>query len=204
MKTYDYIINNYEVNTPIYLNELNIEGMNNSTVRKQLSRLIAQNKIAKYSHGIYYIPKDSMLGKSVLFFDDVITSKYVANKNEIYGFYSGLSFLNRLGISTQIPFTYEIVTNKETSRKRMVTINNRNVILRKAYTTINKDNYLEMQFLDFINRSSLELINEYYTLLKSYIKDNKLNKDIINELLIYFPTKTFKKLTEGRLLYEFV
>ena len=204
MIVYDYLINNFEVNKPIYLNEIIIEGISNVNLRKQVSRLLQQNKIAKYSQGIYYLPKETSLGKSTLLFDDVITSKYITNGNDIFGFYSGLSFYNKLGISTQVPFTFEIVTNKEVSRKRMVTINNRNVILKNAYTSINKDNVLEMQLLDFINSASNEDIADNYDILKSYIKNNKLRKEVVMELLIYFPAKTSKKLIEGKLLSEFI
>lgn len=204
MKVYDYLIENYELNKPILITGLNIDGMSYVNLRKQLSRLVEMKLLEKYSQGVYYLPKDTILGKSKLAFEDVINQKYISNGDDVYGFYSGLSFLNKLGISTQIPFTYEIVTNKETSRKRTVTINNRSVILRKAYLIINKDNVMEMQFLDFVNNSSIEVINNNYELLKSYINKYKLKKELILELLKYFPAKASKKLIEGKLLDEFI
>jgi len=202
MKLYDYLINNYELNVPILINDINIKDMSDVNIRKQLSRLIEMKLIEKYAQGVYYLPKKTVLGVSKLSFEDVVNKKYISNDNEIYGFYSGLSFLNKLGISTQIPFTYEIVTNKETSRKRVITINNRNIILRKPYVEINKNNVLELQFLDFINSNSINLLKNNYELIKEYIK--KLNKKVFVESLICYPAKTSKKLIESRLFFDMV
>ena len=204
MKLYDYILSNYKLNTPIIIGDINIPDMTNVNVRKQLSRLVEMKLLEKYSQGVYYLPKDTILGKSKLVFEDVINQKYISNGDDVYGFYSGLSFLNKIGISTQIPFTYEIVTNKETSRKRIVSFNKRNVILRKAYVEINKDNVLELQFLDFINSTSIQEIKNNYELLKEYIGTNNLNKNIIIESLNYYPAMVSKKMIESRLLYEFI
>lgn len=200
----DYLLNKYGTNKPILTEELSIPEISYDNLRKQLSRYNSQGIIEKYSQGVYYIPKETILGKSTLSINDVIYRKYISDDNEIYGFFSGLSFYNKLGITTQVPFVYEIVTNKEKSRVRKITLKNKKIILRKPYATINRDNYLEAQFLEFINNANINDINDNIDILKKYIKDNNLNKNIILDLITNYPSKTSKRLIESRLLYEFV
>ena len=200
----DYLLNKYGTNKPILTEELSIPEISYDNVRKQLSRYNSQGIIEKYSQGVYYIPKETILGKSTLSINDVIYRKYISDDNEIYGYFSGLSFYNKLGITTQVPFVYEIVTNKEKSRVRKITLKNKKIILRKPYATINRNNYLEAQFLEFINNANINDIDDNIDILKKYIKDNNLNKNIILDLITNYPSKTSKRLIESRLLYEFV
>ena len=200
----DYLLKKYGTNKPILTEELSIPEISYANLRKQLSRYNSQGILEKYSQGVYYIPKETILGRSTLSIDDVINRKYITNDNDIYGFYSGLSFYNKLGISTQVPYVYEIVTNKEKSRVRETTLKNQNIILRKPYVKINKNNYLENQFLDFINNANSNDLSDNIDVLKEYIKDNNLNKNVILDLITYYPSKTSKKLIESRLLYEFI
>jgi hypothetical protein len=200
----DYLLKKYGTNKPIITEELSIPEISYDNLRKQLSRYNSQGILEKYSQGVYYIPKETIIGRSTLSIDDVINRKYITNDNDIYGFYSGLSFYNKLGISTQVPFVYEIVTNKEKSRIREITLKNQKIILRKPYVIINKNNYLENQFLDFINNANSNDLSDNVDVLKKYIKDNNLNKNVILDLITYYPSKTSKKLIESRLLYEFV
>ena len=200
----DYLLKKYGTNKPIITEELSIPEISYDNLRKQLSRYNSQGILEKYSQGVYYIPKETILGRSTLSIDDVINRKYIANDNDIYGFYSGLSFYNKIGISTQVPFVYEIVTNKEKSRVREITLKNQKIILRKPYVKINKNNYLENQFLDFINNANSNDLSDNIDVLKKYIKDNNLNKNVILDLIAYYPSKTSKKLIESRLLYEFI
>ena len=197
----DYLLNKYGTNKPILTEELSIPEISYDNLRKQLSRYNSQGILEKYSQGVYYIPKETILGRSTLSIDDVINRKYITNDNDIYGFYSGLSFYNKLGISTQVPFVYEIVTNKEKSRVREITLKNQKIILRKPYVKINKNNYLENQFLDFINNANSNDLSDNVDVLKKYIKDNNLNKNDILDLITYYPSKTSKKLLESRFLF---
>ena len=200
----DYLLNKYGTNKPILTEELVVPEISYDNLRKQLSRYNSQGIIEKYSQGVYYIPKETILGKSTLSINDVIYRKYISDDNEIYGYFSGLSFYNMLGITTQVPFVYEIVTNKEKSRVRKITLKNKKIILRKPYATINRNNYLEAQFLEFINNANINDINDNIDILKKYIKDKNLNKNIILDLITNYPSKTSKRLIESRLLYEFV
>ena len=94
MSIYEYLVKEYGYNKPILTKNLNIPGVSYDNIRKQLSRLYQSGKIEKYAQGIYYIPTTDFLGKSQLSIIDVLYSKYIANGDSIYGYFSGLSFYN--------------------------------------------------------------------------------------------------------------
>ena len=94
------------------------------------------------------------------------------NDNNIFGYYTGLTFFNKLGLTTQVPNVIEVTTNKEKSNKRTININGRKVILRRGKVFIDNDNYKVLQFLDMFNMIKLYQIEENYDILKKYITEN--------------------------------
>lgn len=73
---YRYIENNYQLNEPIFLSELNIPGMKAVSVRQQLKKLTESGRLKRFDTGIYYIPKKSMFRSgSTLSVDEVIRRK---------------------------------------------------------------------------------------------------------------------------------
>ena len=103
-----YLMENYGYNEPIFLNDLTIEGMTENAVRQSMKRLVANGFLERYDNGIYFIPKQGgSLGKSYLDPFLVIMRKYVKNKSETYGYITGISFANQLGLTTQMPAVIE-------------------------------------------------------------------------------------------------
>ena len=58
---YDYLIENYGENTPIFVSELNIEGLNESTLQVQIKKLTDAEKLKRFDTGVYFIPKKSQM-----------------------------------------------------------------------------------------------------------------------------------------------
>lgn len=46
------------------------------------------------------------------------------NKSETYGYVTGISFANQLGLTTQMPAVIEVVTNRESTNGRMIMVGN--------------------------------------------------------------------------------
>ena len=131
--TKQYLIENYGYNEPIFLNELKIEGMSDNAVRQSVKRLAMSGFLERYDNGIYYIPKQGgVLGKSYLDPYKVIMRRYVQSKSEKYGYVTGLSFANQLGLTTQLPAVIEIVTNHEATNGRLVMIGTQRVRIKKS------------------------------------------------------------------------
>ncbi|MDD3171480.1 MAG: DUF6088 family protein [Bacilli bacterium] len=203
MELIDYLEKNFSKNTPIFINDINISDMPYDNIRQILSRLVRAQKVARFSQGVYYLPTKTYLGNSLLSPDLVIERKYLKSNNEVYGYYTGLSFENTIGVTTQLPNIRRIVTNNESSRKRKINIGYQTIILEKPYCKITNENYLLMQFLDFINNNPLYVIRDSKDILIKYIKKNNFKRYQVEELIVYFPAKLAKKLVESRLLYEF-
>ena len=110
-----YLLENYGYNEPIFLNDLKIEELSENAVRQSVKRLVANGFLERYDNGIYYIPKQGgLLGKSYLDPFLVIMRKYVRSKSETFGYVTGISFVNQLGLTTQMPAKYTELPMEET------------------------------------------------------------------------------------------
>ena len=149
-----YLLENYGHNEPIFLNDLKIEGLSDNAVRQSVKRLVANGFLERFDKGIYYIPKqDGLLGKSCLDQVLVIMRKYVRNESETYGYVTGMTFANQLGLTTQVPAIIEIVTNREATNGRTVTVGNQKVRIKKAAGAVSDNNADLLQFLDCIGQA---------------------------------------------------
>ncbi len=195
MKIVPSLQNKYDVNNPIFLDEIRFLFNNYSKIRiaQLIQEAIEDGKLARFENGIYYIPSKTILGDSILSTTKVIEKKYIKNDKEVYGFYCGISFMNNMGITTQVPNTYEIMTNKESTRVRKVKVGNQEIVLRKARVEVNKDNYLTLQFLEFIASTGIEfLLNNREKVYKYFI--NYVDKNQVIKYMTKYPSKTIKNL----------
>lgn len=202
-----YLMENFGYNEPIFLNELSIEGLSENAVRQSVKRLVANGFLERYDSGIYYIPKQGgLLGKSYLDPSLVIMRKYVQNKSETYGYITGISFANQLGLTTQMPAIIEVVTNRESTNGRLITIGNQKVRVKKPTVTISDSNAALLQLLDSIGQAEkyTELpIEETIKTMISYIKQKQFTKEQLSEVSSILTGATAKKLIEWGMIYEF-
>lgn len=123
---YEFLKNNYKEAEPIFFSDIVIEGITKSAVNQQLKKLCDEGKLQKYENGIYYLPKKSRLKTNVGVNADMVARyKYVSRGGKVDGFYSGNTFANQLGISTQVPNKVEIVSNNMAAKVREVPIETR-------------------------------------------------------------------------------
>lgn len=202
-----YLMENYGYNEPIFLNDLAIEGLSDNAVRQSVKRLVASGFLERYDNGIYYIPKrDGLLGKSYLDPSMVIMRRYVQNKSEIYGYLTGISFANQLGLTTQMPAVIEIVTNREASNGRMITVGSQRVRIKKPAITVRDSNAELLQLLDTIGQAEkyTELTKEEtIETLISYMRKKRFTKEQLSEVSSVLTGATAKKLIEWGMIYEF-
>ncbi|MBT9840580.1 DUF6088 family protein [Blautia sp. MCC283] len=201
---YRYIENNYQLNEPIFLSELNIPGMKAVSVRQQLKKLTESGRLKRFDTGIYYIPKKSMFRSgSTLSVDEVIRRKYLTDGENCCGYVGGILFANQLGMTTQVPRAYEIYTNKATTEYRETKLANLRVILRKPYCAIDEKNAVMLQFLDLLKEivdisevDGEELTNR----LISYMKKKSIGFENMRQFLPYYPERIYKNMYEVGLL----
>lgn len=194
----------FGVNTPIFADEI-VALFNNYTrayVFRMLKNAETKGDIILFSRGVYYIPRKTFFGKSTICSEMVVEKKYVENNQMVYGVYAGLNLLNQFGITTQIPNKMEIVTNKETTRKRKVNINGREFILRSSRCEINKDNYpvyTILQLFSDMNEKD-ELSNFSRTKITDYLISNNITIANIFLMAKSFPSVTLRKIVGSGVL----
>lgn len=202
-----YLIENYGYDEPIFLNQLLIEGLSQNAIRQSVKRLTASGFLERYDNGIYYIPRSGgLFGKSYLDPSMVIMRKYVENKSDKYGYVTGLSFANQLGLTTQMPAIIEIVTNREATHGRTVTVGNQRVRVKHSTITVSDSNAELLQLLDGVGQAEkyTELtIKETVDKLISYMRKKQFTKRQLSEVTSALTEATAKKLIEWGIIYEF-
>lgn len=203
----EYLMDNYGYNEPIFLNELSIEGLSDNAVRQSVKRLAACGFLERYDSGIYYIPKcGGLLGKSYLDPDMVIMRKYIENKSKKYGYITGLTFANQLGLTTQMPAVIDVVTNREATNGRMVMVGSQKVRVKKSVIPVSENNAELLQLLDSIGQAEkyTELtIKETVDVFIAYMRTKKFTKKQLSEVVSALTGPTAKKMIEWGMIYEF-
>lgn len=202
MSLYDYLYNEFGFNEPFFTIEINYKNYSKPWLYKELNKLCDEEKIIRYERGLYYIPTQTVLGNSILNPSKVITKKYVFDGCKTIGYYSGITFLNQLGLTTQVPNVIEIYTNNEPSNVRETMIGRQRVLLRKARTIVNQSNVAVLSFLEMMNSISANYIDdEKRIIINQYILDNGITRKDITKYVPLFPDRAIRTLVESELIY---
>ncbi|MDR0852554.1 MAG: DUF6088 family protein [Clostridiales Family XIII bacterium] len=203
----DLLIEQYGYNTPLFLSEIRAEGISPNTLKQQFKRMTDAGILKRFDKGIYYFPKKSrVLDESYLDGNIVISEKYIKQNGVVFGYYSGTAFANQLGITTQVPAEKEIVTNKESTKGRRITLGNYRLRLKKPRGFIDNQNWQLMQLLDLLNEYPQwsEYPGEEVNLrIARHIKEKELKRKDLTELLRCYPDKVSRVLLESELAYVF-
>ena len=195
---YDYLLKTYGTNQPIFVSEISYNNMSQNSIRQQVMNYASDGKLKRYDTGIYYIPEKTIFKSSgTLSQNTVIELKYLVEGSERCGYISGLNFANRLGITTQVPASCEVVTNKASKDYREATLASEKIIIRKPRVTVNESNYKYLQFLDLLK--DIDLYSELEeSLLKDrlnmYIKKTGIKFSQLEQFLSLYPDKLFRNM----------
>lgn len=148
----------------------------------------------RYKKGIYYKCVDTVFGKTKIKYADLVKRLYLEDEDEVYGYETGASLINSLGLTTQVPkYTY-FATNKLQVDKVDDTIK-----LVKPVTKVTEKNYRYLQMLDVIsNRFKVHFeVDDYNFIIRKEI--DKMNLDF--EQLLFYATfyndnGIYKKIAE--------
>lgn len=195
----------YNQDSPIFVTDLKennaFRDYTDTAIRKNLSRLLKKKELCRFSSGVYYIPKQTLFGNSLLSPKRVIESKYLYDGRLQIGIYGPLSILNKLMLSTQVPNTLEVITNKETNRKRQVKIGSTKLILKKSRAEITSRNAKVFEILEIIPYIDLDN-KEVYKKVADYLSDIKLSRQEIDDIALKYSKKTMTSLIGSRLIYD--
>ena len=203
MTLYEYLLQQYGTNEPIISAKITFKKYSRPWVMKQLKSLCESGKLIRFEKGIYYIPTDTVFGKSILNPRKVIEKKYINDGENTIGYYSGITFQNQLKLTTQMPNVIEIYTNNETTNVRYVMVGKLKVILRKARTTINSTNVAVLSFLEMMNNVMPQTLDrEKKNRIAEYINSNGITKQDIILYATVFPDKVMRNLIESEAIFS--
>ena len=203
---YEYLLDNYKENEPIFLADLQVDGMTRTNVRQQIKKLTDTGKVKRFDNGIYFLPKKTIFKSgSQLAPEKVLECKYLRDKDERCGYVSGLMFFNQMGLTTQVPMMYEVVSNKATNDYRETSLAKSRVIVRKPKVPVTEKNYKAHQFLDMLK--DVDVYSEVtgkplQDRLYRYMDDANLSISEMEPYFAYYPDKLYKNLVETRVIYN--
>ena len=201
---YEYLLDNYKENEPIFLADLQVDGMTRTNVRQQIKKLTDTGKVKRFDNGIYFLPKKTIFKSgSQLAPEKVLECKYLRDKDERCGYVSGLMFFNQMGLTTQVPMMYEVVSNKATNDYRETSLAKSRVIVRKPKVPVTEKNYKALQFLDMLKDVYSEVTGKpLQDRLYRYMDDANLSISEMEPYFAYYPDKLYKNLVETRVIYN--
>ena len=203
---YEYLLDNYKENEPIFLADLQVDGMTRTNVRQQIKKLTDTGKVKRFDNGIYFLPKKTIFKSgSQLAPEKVLECKYLRDKDERCGYVSGLMFFNQMGLTMQVPMMYEVVSNKATNDYRETSLAKSRVIVRKPKVPVTEKNYKALQFLDMLK--DVDVYSEVtgkplQDRLYRYMDDANLSISEMEPYFAYYPDKLYKNLVETRVIYN--
>ena len=203
MTLYEYLLQQYGTNEPILSGDITFKEYSRPWVMKKLKSLCESGKLIRFEKGVYYIPTDTVFGKSILNPRKVIEKKYINDGKNTIGYYSGITFQNQLKLTTQMSNVIEIYTNNETTNVRDVMVGKQKVILRKARTTINSKNAAVLGFLEMMNDIKPRTLDtEKKCRIAEYINKSGITKQDIVSYATVFPDKVMRNLIESEAIFS--
>lgn len=201
---YRHLKGNYGEGKPIMLNEISIDGMSNVNLRQQIKKLVDSGRLKRYDTGIYFISEKSIFASgTMLSKEQVIEQKYLKDQGGVCGFVSGMLFANSIGLTSQIPAVYELVSNKATNDYRELLLAGTRVVLRKPKVKIDDANCRVLQFMELLK--DIDVLSELdgpklESGLKAYMKYAGIEFCDIDRYLGYFPDKIYKNMYRAGLI----
>ena len=203
MNMFEELASKFKADEPILVEDIErlYPDRSRPWIDKAIRTMIDNKQIKRFSTGVYYIPRKTVLGDSVLNPRKVIVKKYIQDSQEVYGYLGGASLLNSIGLTTQVPNVITVISNNESTRGRKIEIGNQSVYLCKPPTKITKSNFKILQFcelirlIDFEALDSIEIKN-----LENYIDENNISLSAISKYCSAFPDSVSRKILGGPLI----
>lgn len=203
----EYLLKNYKTNEPIFMSDIDLP-ISDTNLRGLFKSLCDSEDIYRFDNGIYYLKNKNRFNDEKEITSDLVAKyKYLSRNGKTFGYTSGYTFANKLGLSSSFPLAIEITTNNTSSKYREVEINNLKIILRKPKVEVNKDNVYILQLLDLLKDYDLYIDDDIVNapeILKLFIRKNRISRNEIDKYLSYYPDKVYRCIYEMRLYEAFL
>lgn len=147
---YNYIKDHYKEAEPIFFSDLLRENITEQDLKLQMKELCEKGLLQEYDDELYFIPKKTTLNSAIGPNADMVARyRFISKGDNVDGFYAGNTFANQIGISTQVPYVIEIVSNN-VSTDGEVLIGNRRFCVKKPVVPITRENVYVLQMLELL------------------------------------------------------
>jgi len=165
-----------------------------------LNEFCSDGTIVRYVKGVYYFPETGFWGGLVpLSATKVAEKRYMKADGNVFGYYSGLTLKNMIGLSNQVPAIREIVTTNETTRVREVVIGKFYFRVRRSKLQITKENAPLLQVLEIFNKTDGPLERYQKENILALIGKERIDKELLFECAEYFPKRALKNLMNSEI-----
>lgn len=147
-------------------------GVQRDVVNTNIARYARINEnFVRYQKGIYYLATNTPFGKSGIRYSELLKRKYLVDGDRIIGYETGPSYMNKMGLTTQMPADIFLATDRTKGADE------RGIVIVKPVMRINNDNYRYLQFLDMLdNRMKVKIeADNYRDILREYIDVHNLD-----------------------------
>ena len=195
----DKYVNKYDIGTPIYSKDiceyvLALYYTNVNVINEYINRYEEKHDdFIRYRKGIYYRAVKTPFGFSKIDYNKLINDLYLCDIDQVYGYISGPTLANKIGLTTQMAKEEYIVTNNN-----RVVSDIDNIKLIKPPVIVTRDNYKILQVLDLL----LNKYDVYYDcenpnkVIYNYIIDNNINFENLLYYSKYYNKTVLFKLQE--------
>jgi len=195
----DKYVNKYDIGTPIYSKDiceyvLALYYTNVNVINEYINRYEEKHDdFIRYRKGIYYRAVRTPFGFSKIDYNKLINDLYLCDIDQVYGYISGPTLANKIGLTTQMAKEEYIVTNNN-----RVVSDIDNIKLIKPPVIVTRDNYKILQVLDLL----LNKYDVYYDcenpnkVIYNYIIDNNINFENLLYYSKYYNKTVLFKLQE--------
>lgn len=180
---------------PIFTEDAEPLGLSAGNLRQQFKKLVDAGELSRFEPGVYFLP-DPNHEYYPMSSNMVAEYKYITDGEDIYGYYSGYTFANQLGLCLQVPYKEEIVTNNTTAIAREVKVGKIPFYIRRAKVAVTKENRNVLQLLDLLK--DVEEYTDYCCeeeapdIIRRHILRNRILRADVDKYIENFPLKTYK------------
>lgn len=164
-------------------------------VNLNLKRLADDSVIERIQKGVYYKPKVTVFGKTKPPIDLVINETCIKSDNQTIGYIGEQTLLHNLGLTTLMPKSKVIVTNKY--RTKIAKENQ--ITLKKPTVKITNENVRYLQMIDTIAMLETEYIDadNPNKIIRQAIENFTLDKfEMIKIARVSYPKKVFNAVVD--------
>ena len=161
--------------------------MTDVAVRRQLSRLYQLGELQKSGNGKYYIAEKGRYFDSYLTKEDKYRTFYInSSTDEIKGIYTGQKLLNKWGLTQQLAYKSEIISNRTKSANYYNP--NTRTLLSKPLFEVTSKNYQILELFEIL-RNIDNIVSEdnmltIYRKISMYINNNFSEREQVE--IIYY------------------